>query len=419
MNIGFILPRSPIIKLYAPIIEYFLLKRIEVTIFCDYRQAPKELGYKSYTYPYKECVPIFKNTPDTISYSNIPELCDMIMKRKIRALFLVNFWEISKEVKNQLSKDNYQTVFIQLQYFLELFLTAKDLSYFDVIYTYSESWEHWWKDYIDVKKIRNISLKEIEEKCINIGFPEFDQCKTFDSILIRKKYQIPDKKKVILLFPFPWRLQFSPWTHIVYKPQPRFIKFIRLFLHRSMSLWQDVRQDINDFRLTQAIKAFARKNDAMFIVKGRQKNRIPGYLRKMADRVYFDESYYPFITLELLYIADLSISFYSAAIMESVITRTPTINLAPKNEGYWPGYDDRHNMPAFSPKPGSFYNYEGVVFYEAVDRFIASFREKTFNDYQLDGDRAGEFLKKFMGPDDHQACERLYADLSKRLLEFV
>lgn len=149
MKVGFLLFRSPVIKVYAPLIEFLLDKGDEVTIFCDYTLEPKSLGYKKYQYPYKEGLPSFKSPPSIESYTSTRELCDMIKKRNIRALFSINFFQTAKDVKRLLVKENYEIINAQLQYFLEMFTTGKDLSDFDVIYTYSDSWKQWWGEYRD------------------------------------------------------------------------------------------------------------------------------------------------------------------------------------------------------------------------------------------------------------------------------
>ena len=333
-------------------------------------------------------------------------------------MFFVNFDPICKELKILL-KGKHPFISAELQYFLELFSSCNDLAYTDVIYIYSDNWKVWWKEYLRHYRIEhgdNIHrfIQAFEEKCVSVGFPEADQCANFEACSIREKYGIPKGKKVLVLFPFPWRLPFSIWTHVIYKPQPYLFKLFRLILNGAFTYLPDLKRGIHDLKLSEIIRQFAVKNDAYFVVKGRLKNKIPGYLKRLADKVFLDESFYPFTTLELLYIADLSISFYSAAIMESVLARTPTLCLSPKRDMFWPGYDDRHFMPAFSPSPGSFYHSYGAVYYETVDNFISSFHGKTFEDFEPDKNKMGEFITKFFGFKDWNACDRIYEDLIRR-----
>ncbi len=420
MNIGFHIPRDNYIKLFAPLMDHLLAKGCQVTAFCDYRKKPAELGYKSYAFPAVEKLPKFRFDLDIAKFHDLSEFGQLIQKKKMQVLFFVNFDAICKELKILL-EGKHPFISAELQYFLELFSSCKDLSYTDVIYLYSDNWKEWWKEYLRHHKIENGDelhrfIQKSEEKCVSVGFPEADQCADFETRSLREKYGIPEGKKVLLLFPFPWRLPFSIWTHVIYQPQPYILKLLRLVLNRAFGYFPDLKKGIHDLKLTETIRRFADKNDAYFVVKGRLKNRIPGYLKKLADKVFLDESFYPFTTLELLHIADLSISFYSAVIMESVLAQTPALCLSPKRDMFWPGYDDRHFMPAFSPSPGSFYNFDGAVYYETVGDFISSFHRKTFEDFKPIQEKMGEFIHKFFGYKDRNASGRIYEDLVRRTL---
>lgn len=417
MNIGFHLLRDNYIKLFAPLIEYLLTRKCSVTIFCDYRQRPADLGYKIYMYPYVDKIPKFGSPVDVVSFKETVELSRLIIEKKIQAVFFINFDPICIELKKILRKEDYDFLSAELQVFLELFMTAKDLSYSDVIYTFSDDWKVWWEAYLEHHEVqdRDRFIQDIHKRCKPVGFPEADQCKSFDQKYIHKKYDIPEEKKVIVLFPFPWRIPFGTWTHVVYQPQNLALKIARLLYHRSLEYLPDVREGIDDFRLSESIRQFADANDAIFLVKGRLKNKIPRYLSQMADRVFLDESYYPFTTLELMSVADLSISFYSASIMESILARTPTICIAPKGGGSWPGYEDRALMADFSSNPGSFYRFEGVVYYETADRFMRTFQYRNFEDYAMDHEKADRYTKKFLGFSDYNASQRIYEDLVRRM----
>jgi hypothetical protein len=420
MKIGFHIPRDNHIKFYGPLVDYLLAKGWSVTIFCDHRAKPSKLGYKAYTYPYTHKIPSFKSDVSIQSFQSVENFAQMIEAERIKVVFFVNFNQICKDLKNILRKKGYYFIAAELQYFFELLLTGKDLSYTDIIYTLSKNWNIWWKDYCKELDLRIGDqqadiLKEIDRKCVPVGFPEADQCSDFNVSVIKKKYDIPENKKIILLLPFPWRIPFDAWTHIVYQPSPAIFKYIRLLLHGALRYIPDVKNRIDDLSLTESIKAFAANNDAVFIVKGRLKNKVPNYLRELADKVVFDEGFYPFTTIELLFISDLSISFYSASIMESVLVRTPTICLAPKGGSYWPGYDDRHNFRSFSPDPYSFYNYDGIVYYQTVDKFISNFVNQTFDDFRLNDNNCNKFIEKYLGFDDYNASERIYKDLVLRM----
>ncbi len=408
------------------LIDYFLEKGWRVFLFCDYRQKPSDLGYKADQFPAVEKMPRFKGKPDIIAFDNIQELGRDIRENNVKVFFVVNFHPIVGELKEMLAKENFSFITVELQYFLELLIFGKDLSNTDVVYSHSANWEKWWKEHIVRYNLvdntsRDRLFKEIEKKTVVVGLPEADQVKNFDDKTIRSKYGIPESKRVVVLFPFPWYGHSFPmvsrsglWTYIVYKPRSFFLKVLRLLWYRAWDFWPDICRGIDDVAVTKAIRTFCDRNKALLVVKGRRKNPIAAHLKKMADYVFFDEGYYPFTTLELLFIADLSIGFWTMAIMESIIVQTPSICLVPERGSLWPECED-FGADDFSSKAGSFFNFDGVVYNQSVKDIISNFGEQSFEDYRLDSRKKDEFVKKFFGYSDYQACERIYKDLCQRL----
>ena len=185
------------------------------------------------------------------------------------------------------------------------------------------------------------------------------------------------------------------------------------------SAWQYISYVFNcadDFQVASAIRKFADRNNAFFVVKGRAKNKIPRYLRRIADKIIFDKNYYPYTAMELMYAADLCVNFYSEANKESVLCDTPSICLGPEKPEDWPSYSARFFMEDFSRKPESFYNFDGVVYNESVDYFAKNFGSKTFEDYAMNQKNKDEFVKKFLGFDDFKTSERIYNYVSKLLV---
>lgn len=427
MNVGFYIPRETYIKFCGPLIDFLLEKGWRVFLFCDYRQKPSDLGYKADQFPAVEKIPRFKGKPDIIAFDNIRQLAMDILKNNVRVFFVVNFHPIVGQLREILKKEDFSFTAVEQQYFLELLIFGKDLSNTDVVYSYSKNWVKWWKEHIERYNLvnedsRGSLFKQIEEKGVVVGVPEADQVKDFDDLAIRRKYGIDDNKKVVVLLPFPWYGHRFPlisrsslWTHIIYKPESAFFKMLRLLRYRCWDFWPDIRKGVSDLEVTSAIRTFCDRNDALLIVKGRRKNPVAKHLTKMANHLFFDEKYYPFTTLELLFIADLSIGFWTMAIMESILAQTPSICLVPECGSIWPECEDFDFGADFSPKPGSFYNFKGVVYNENVGDFIFSFGQKTFQDYKLNPGKRDEFIKKFLGYSDCRACERIYEDLCQRL----
>jgi hypothetical protein len=323
---------------------------------------------------------------------------------------------IVKEIESIISKNKINVLFARLQPGLDI-MPCRDLSCTDIVLSFCDNWKTWWKEWllhfgIITKDEQQDIFEQIEAKTVSCGFVQADQIKNYDRNKICEKYGIPPDKKVLIYLSFPWRVEFSVWSHIIYKPQNKVVKMARLFLHHAWKNFSDIFTCADDLQVARAIRQFADRNNAFFVVKGRTKNKVPGYLRKIADKVIFDESYYPYTTMELMYAADLSINFYSEVNKESVMCNTPGICLGPKEPKDWPSYASRFFMEDFSRKPGSFYHFDGVVYNESVDDFAKNFGDKTFDDYKLNQNMKNEYVKKFLGFDDFKSSERIYYCIS-------
>jgi hypothetical protein len=74
-------------------------------------------------------------------------------------------------------------------------------------------------------------------------------------------------------------------------------------------------------------------------------------------------------------------------------------------------------MSAFTLEQGSFYNSEGVVYHQTVDRFIRAFPAQSIEDFKLRAECAEEFMKIFLGINDCRASMRICMDLTRRINE--
>ncbi|MFA6174958.1 MAG: hypothetical protein WC765_00090 [Phycisphaerae bacterium] len=419
MNVGFYIPRDNNIKLFAAAIELLLEKGCNITLFCDYTQAISKLGYKAYQFPAVEKIPKFKKSVKSVPFKSSEEFAGIIKAEKIDVCFFLNFPPVAKDLKAILGRQGYSFIAAELQHYYDTLFLGKDLSNTDVIYCYSQNWIEWWKKCITLKNLvsepaREQLFRDIEKKSVVTGFPEVDQVRDFKAEKIRKKYKIPDNKKMVLLIPFPYLLS-SVWLNSIYKTRPAFLKRLKLMWYGAKGFLPDVRKKIDDFEVTKAIRAFCDRNNAILVVKGRIKNPVPKYVRKMADFLFFDEGFHPFTTLELLFISSLSIAFCSMTIMESALMGIPSVCIIPKPGELWPGYEPLQGMDDFLTKPGSCYNFEGIVYNESAEKFVSDFPKKSLEDYRLNSEKKKSYVEKFLGFDDYNASQRIYDDLLRRV----
>ncbi|MBN1456721.1 MAG: hypothetical protein JW912_02590 [Sedimentisphaerales bacterium] len=421
MNIGFYVGRLIYTSHFGALIDCFREKGARITLLCDYRQKPKDCGYKAYQYPYLKSIQNVFEKEEVLNFQTAEEFVDIIIENQLQAVFFFPLDSIAKETKALLAQKAADVLFIRLQIGLEM-MSCTDLPSTDIAFIFCENWKTWWKKWLMLfdlipEKDKDYIFEQIDTKAVASGLPQFDSIVNFDRHSICEKYGLPEDKKIILYLPFPWRVPFSIWSHIIYKPQNKITKLAKLLLHGLIDKIPDIwhSQAADDLQVAQAIRKFADRNNAFLLVKGRLKNKIPSYLSKIADKVVNDETYYPHTTIELMSIADLSLNFYSEANKESVMCGTPCVCLGPTKPEDWTCYAKRFAIEEFSPRSGSFYNFDGVVFNESVDDFAKNFPSKTFDDYRMNIENKDKFIKKYLGYSDKKSSERIYNHLSNRL----
>jgi hypothetical protein len=121
------------------------------------------------------------------------------------------------------------------------------------------------------------------EKDLYLGCPKYDIELSEEEII--KKYNLPDKKRVMVLAPR--------------------------------------RRDLNRINLDQLYKIF-RKHGYDVVVKTRGKDPLPDVF--MGDQYFEDDSWFPHTSMELMKVCDVIINFSSTAIKESLLLRKPMIN---------------------------------------------------------------------------------------------
>jgi hypothetical protein len=169
----------------------------------------------------------------------------------------------------------------------------------------------------------------------------------------------------------------------------------------------------NGYRdLVEAIRDFCRRSGGVLVVKSREKNRDPRFLRRAADVfVEADEAVYPYTSIELMAIADLCVHFQSGAALEAAAASVPSLSVkVPQTH--------LHDYPAheqvFGGREGTLQNFAGVVWgvghAEAPDRL----RGRTLADFKMDPAARRRYLERFVGGDDGRSSHRVLDVIERR-----
>lgn len=195
-------------------------------------------------------------------------------------------------------------------------------------------------------------------KNVFLGSPKYDVILNKEKIL--RKYKLTNKKKVLFLFPAVAQALTSVcsargmWT----TNEPRGL----------------TSEQINE------IYDVIRKNGFEVLVKSRIKHPIIAGCE--GDRYFYDDSWFPYTSMELMQVSDLVISVDSTAAKECAIQKIPFINISLKNEE---ACTSTENL--FSPlfKFNFFKNYKGFPAALELDKSV---KYLTNNDFSKDFEQA-------------------------------
>ena len=203
------------------------------------------------------------------------------------------------------------------------------------------------------------SLEKIKsKKNVFLGSPKYDVSLNKEKIL--RKYKLSKKKKVLFLFPAIAQALTSVcsaggmWT----TNEPR-----------GLTLKQ-----INE------IYEVLRRNGFEVLVKSRIKHPISAGCE--GDRHFYDDSWFPYTSMELMQVSDLVIAVDSTAAKECAIQKVPFINISLKNEEVCTSTEN-----LFSPlfKFNFFKNYKG---FPGASELEKSVKYLTNNNFSQDFQRA-------------------------------
>jgi len=238
-----------------------------------------------------------------------------------------------------------------------------------------------------------------------VGIPEMDQCHWIDPSDVRRRYGIDRDRPVVLYCPFPFRSNPQTfWTRHVYGARVPWQR-LAVRLARKTEYQSDIARGLNDRRVVNAVRAFCDRNGAVMIVKARAKDPVPRYVSRIADRVLYDDAYYPATILELLKISALCLHFSSTVAYEAAYAGVPSICLAPSGDdlGLPPIWQEWFlNVDA-----GGSFNFPGVVYARRLGDFLDGFATARLSDFPLDPVARAQYVEKFVGFDDGKSSDRV------------
>ena len=164
--------------------------------------------------------------------------------------------------------------------------------------------------------------------------------------------------------------------------------------------------------LVEALREFCARTGAALVVKSREKNADPRFLRRVADVFLYDEEVYPYTSVELMSIADLCVHFQSGAVLESAFAGVPSLSIAVSQEHLrqYSSFDE-----VYGGRPGSLQNFPGVVWHADPTGAIDRLRGASLGDFRLDVDAHQRYVDKFLGYADTGSSVRVLTAIERAL----
>jgi hypothetical protein len=394
MKLALLILRKNYYRLLGPVVEE-ALARGHLVQCCHDWGGPRRSGKAS---EFPDVAPAFRaGTPEVTGYRDPAELAARWRRDPPDAVVSIDPPE--PELRNAT-----KARWMWLQYAADILFqqTPPGVVDADRVGLYSA----WWSERIEARFPGSAIGPELREKAVIVGAPELDAVPAIDRDLVRRRLGLPAGRPIVLYLPFPLRSNVpTPWLRHVHAPATRVEQAARTFLMAPREYWPHAVNGWNDRRLVAAAREFCDRNGALLVMKAREKDPLPRYARRVADRTFYDLSHHPPTILELLSVASLCIHFYSTTVLEAAAAGVPSLCLAPRAEELGPaafGFGFVHNG-----EPGGLYNAPGVAYWRPLVSAFDGLARWRLADFPLDTGARSRYVERFLAFDDARSAARL------------
>jgi hypothetical protein len=414
MKIAFMFERQNEIRNFSSVVEAALARGHEVQFWLG--QTISSDSSKAYLKPTQENIPLLEvegNKPELYFYSKPSQISDLLEEQKADVLCSINF------PPNEYISSETRTKYAVIQFGIDSILrtTYEAIQATDLFFVYSDYWVDWHLNYIQQKF--GLSLDEttslMNEKFRTPGYLQVDLFSKIDRSKVAQKYSIPDNKKVVLYFPLGLSFWNDPWSNFWQSDSVKNKILALLNMLRNASFQNFFKyffwfmRGWDDRQMHLAIKEFCKNNNAVLIVKGREKEPFRPSIEAVADFEIYDDSYFPPTSLELISQADIIFHAFSTAVLEAAFFGVPSVTI------------DRPNLEILAHDlwrqrfSGSAFNSPGVVKLMTIPEIIQQLPGMSLRDFQMNPVAQKGYVKKFVGENDTEGGVRAFVEIDKAL----
>lgn len=414
MKIGFLLNRFNLLSNYGPVIEAAFERGHEVILFC-LRNAGDS---KEPSGILEEKIPVFSQGRPLLAWFDFPQLAECAHTHGAQALILIEgvvFKDPTFISQMQLLRAQGVRV-ISISHFFEGILgPVSHFENFDRV-CYQSAFGIGMHTQVE-PALTTLKETVLAEKIAVTGSSLLDQFRDLkkDGANIRKKYGIPEGKKIVLFLSLKMAVP-ENWRRFAFGETSRLKGTLSLLARRDFKFVRDCWTGISYLGLLRCVKNFAERSGACLVVKTRFKNQDPMYVKQAADVFIQDGNAYPYTSAELMAIADLCIHFQSGAVMEAAFAKVPSLAIAIPQE-HLRRYNPLTHRLYFEEgeKEGSLYKFQGVSTSLPLKEAYALLSQSTLSDFAVDPEQRDRYIQKYLGFGDYKNSHRILEVVEKTL----
>jgi hypothetical protein len=242
------------------------------------------------------------------------------------------------------------------------------------------------------------------------GSTMLDQLAVVDRAAIRKRYGLGADQPVVIFMSLKMAVP-DARRRLVWGAGPRGWRALKALGSGHVGWVPEILSGDGYPALVEALKDFCARTGAALVVKSREKNADPRFLRRAADVFLFDEGVYPYTSIELMSIADLCVHFQSGAVLEAACAGVPSLSIAVSQEHLrqYASFDE-----IYGGRPGTLQNFPGVVWHVDPAGAIERLNRASVGDFQLDPVAHRRYIEKFLGFADTHSSVRVLEAIERR-----
>jgi hypothetical protein len=236
------------------------------------------------------------------------------------------------------------------------------------------------------------------------GSTMLDQLNLVDRAAVRRRFGLSTDRPVVLFMSLKMAVP-EPWRRHVWGGGPALARAVMAVARGHADLVPNIWRGNGYRELVRAVQTFCRRSGAVLVVKSREKNHDPRFLRRVADIfVERDDEVFPYTSIQLMAVADLCIHFQSGAVLEAAAAGVPSISITVPQSHL-------HQYPAFpeifGTTPGSLQNFPGIVWSTSHDDAVELLQSRSLADFKPNPDARRAYVERYLGFDDSQSSRRV------------